>query len=102
MLVGTSVGSILPAALSTPVTVGSKVPKYYSSDVIQLYDEKAEDLFVSQEISTSLVVLITITAAVCGGALGFKRGRSYYADPEIDETHDALRNYIKHVKKDSK
>jgi hypothetical protein len=39
---------------------------------------------------------------VFSAVVGFKRGKGYYNDPEIDETHTALRNYIKHVKKDSK
>lgn len=49
MISGTSVSSILTAALSLPERYGSTEPRYYSSDVIDFYEEKSAYIYYNED-----------------------------------------------------
>jgi hypothetical protein len=57
---------------------------------------------VSQDLSDWIIAAIVIVVALLFGVLGYWRGSRSYDNPETKHTHEAMRSYIKHVKKDSK
>jgi hypothetical protein len=102
MITGTNTGSILAAAISAPLVKGSNEPRFYASDIIDLYQDQGTTIFSKNEFNTPLLVLIVLLSALAGGMIGFKMGAKYFSDPEVEETHEALRDYIRKVKSGAK
>ena len=47
MISGTSTGSIIAAGLSYPKTPGQKDPKYFASDMVEIYTTRGAEIFQS-------------------------------------------------------
>jgi uncharacterized membrane protein affecting hemolysin expression len=50
-------------------------------------------------MSVGVQIVIVIFSLLIGGVLGFRIGKKIFSDPQVDELHRMLRQYIKEQKK---
>ena len=83
MIAGTSTGGLVTAALSVPREKGSN-ESFYSDTLLDLYVDKGPEIFKKQSINKGLLGIITVLCIMFGAILGFKAGKSMYANPKVE------------------
>jgi hypothetical protein len=99
MIAGSSTGSILAAALVTPEKNGSHNNAYWAEDVRDVFYDDDKELFTLNHLPYALIVLFTLIGAALGGFLGYRYGIRIFDNKELEEAHEAIRDYIKKAKK---
>jgi hypothetical protein len=102
MVAGTSTGSILSMALAAPKQGDITKPAFYASDIYDFYINKGPEIFKATSINKGLLVICILAATLIGGFLGFRAGKRIFADPQMENTHRMIRDYIKECKKTAK
>lgn len=81
MMAGTSTGSIIAAGLSYPTVPGSQVPKYFATDMLEIYTTQGQKIFKSQSLPWVATTLYILLGVAVFGTLGYFVGRWIYARP---------------------
>jgi hypothetical protein len=102
MVAGTSTGSILATALVTPSQEDRTKPAYYSDKIYDLYVKRGPEIFKHTAFNSGLLAVIVAGSVLIGGFFGFRLGKRIFADPEIEDLHRSLREYIRKCKKAAK
>jgi hypothetical protein len=99
MIAGSSTGSILAAALTTPKEPGSSQNAYFAEDVRHKFYDDADEIFHKNHLPYALITFLTLFGALAGGFLGYKWGIKIFDNREVEDAHEAIRDYIKKAKK---
>jgi hypothetical protein len=77
LIAGTSTGSIMTSALSTPNEDGV-TNKYWAQDVIDVYINNGTTVFSTYSVTTPSLIMGMILFCIFGGLLGFFVTRCMY------------------------
>jgi hypothetical protein len=69
---------------------------------MSIFEEKGAEIFKGQSINPGLLGIMICTMIMIGGVLGYRAGKSIFANPEVEDTNYKLRQYIKEAKKTAK
>ena len=91
-IVGTSSGAIASAMLVQTNADGT--PKYYASDVQQLFESQGENLFVVKQMSGVGQFFLCLAFIILFGLIGFCIGYRFHKDPTYEENIKAMEEYL--------
>lgn len=100
MTAGTSTGSILAAGLVYPNNKNISEPKFFATDLLEIYSERGKEIFVKKSLSGVKTFLYCMLWTVMFGVIGYYFGMLWFDNPEMYESFTEMRQVVKYHKKE--
>ena len=101
MFAGTSTGSILAAGLAYPSHDNIDVPKYFSSDILDIYRKDGELIFKPNNVRSDLLAFWIIISMIVFFSIGYCIGVYIYDNPETKKALKEMKKTQMLLKKES-
>lgn len=104
MTAGTSTGSIIAAGLAYPnnTETAPDTPSFNSDKIMDLYQNKGDQIFVKKQISGVYKLIIGIFLILVFAAFGFALGNHWYDNPEVELSFLEMEQAISDLKRRQK
>ena len=98
MTAGTSTGSIIAAGLSYPAAEGSKEPGFFALDLLKIYSERGDEIFMKTVLSWGAFLFWILFFIALFGLLGLGVATFFYNNPRKIKEYERLLEDIEKLK----